>query len=105
LEVRDSNLLNKSFVKNEKKAISHLSVSDNGKFIAMSNDSIFSVISALQDRFDCPIILKDSSLFDKPLDMMLQTDDLLTLKKSIKLYGLNIKETKKSLPFLTVVHK
>jgi len=105
LEVRDSNLLKKSFVKNEKKAISHLSVSDNGKFIAMSNDSIFSVISALQDRFDCPIILKDSSLFDKPLDMMLQTDDLLTLKKSIKLYGLNIKETNKSLPFLTVVHK
>ena len=80
-------------------------MSDNGKFIAMSNNSIFSVISALQDRFGCPIILKDSSLFDKPLDMMLQTDDLLTLKKSMKLYGLNIKETKKPLPFLTVVHK
>ena len=105
IETKDSNLLNKSFVKNEKAALGHLSVSDNGKFIAMSNNSIYSIISALQDRFNCPIILKDSSLFDKPLDMMLQTDDFATLKESMKLYGLNIKETQQYLPFLTIVHE
>lgn len=105
LEVKDSRLLSKCFVKNKKNGLSHLSVSDNGKFIAMSDNYIFSIISALQDRFNCPIILKDSSIFDRPLDMMLQTDDLVTLKKSLGLYGLNIKEIKASLPFLTVVHK
>lgn len=105
IETKDSNLLNKSFVKNEKTALGHLSVSDNGKFIAMSNDSIFSIISALQDRFNCPIILKDSTFFDKPLDMVLQTDDFAMLKESMKLYGLNIKKTQQSLPFLTIVHE
>lgn len=105
LEVTDSNLLSKKLLMNEQKTVGHLSVSDNGKFIAMSNTPMFSIISALQDRFDCPIILKDSSFFDKPLDLMLQTDDFVTLKKSMKLYGLNIKETKQSLPFLTVVYK
>jgi thiol-disulfide isomerase/thioredoxin len=105
IEIKDSNLLNKSFVKNEKTALGHLSVSDNGKFIAMSNNSIFSIISALQDRFNCPIILNDSTVFDKPLDMMLQTNDFATLKESMKLYGLNIKETQQSLPFLRIVHE
>ncbi|HEU5052808.1 MAG TPA: hypothetical protein VFT78_06835, partial [Hanamia sp.] len=105
LEVVDSNLLKKSIAKEEKEAIGHLSVSDNGKFIAMSNYSIFGIVSALQNRFGCPIILKDDHVFNEPLDMMLQTDDFPALKKSLKLYGLNIKEAKQPLPFLMVVHK
>lgn len=105
LEVSDSNLLNKNFVKTGGHEVGHLSVSDDGKFISMSNSSMFSIISALQDRFDCPIVLKDSSVFDKSLDMMLQTDNFMTLKQSMKMYGISIKEIKQSLPFVTIVHK
>ena len=105
LELLDSNLLNKNFLKTDEGKVSHLSVSDDGKFISMSNSSMLNIISALQDRFNCPIILKDSSVFDKPLDMMLQTDNFMTLKKSMKLYGINIREIKQSLPFVMVGHK
>ena len=104
LEVVDSNLLNKHFVKNEQGGITHLSESRDGKFISMNYSPISSIISSLQKRFDRPIILKDPSILDQSLDMMLQTEDLETLKKSLRVYGINIKKKKQSLPFVKVLY-
>lgn len=104
VEVLNSNILNINFLK-PGAGQSDLSVSDDGKFISMSNSSMSSMVSALQDRFGYPIVFKDSSILDKRLDMMLQTDNFKTLKKSLQIYGLSIKEIKEALPFVTVVHK
>jgi thiol-disulfide isomerase/thioredoxin len=104
LEVSDSKLLNQNIAKN-KTGLSHVSVSDDGRYIAMSNSSLQRIIAALQDRFGCPIIIKDSSVFEKRLDIMLQTDNFTTLKKSLKIYGISIREVKQVLPFVKVIHK
>jgi thiol-disulfide isomerase/thioredoxin len=105
LQVVDSNLFSKNFQKYERGAYSHISTSDKKDFISMSNFPISTMISALQDRFGCPVILKGDGVFNQPLDMMLQTDDLATLRKSLKVYGLSVEEAKQSLPFLKIVYK
>lgn len=105
LEVVDSNLLNRFFQKTSIERLSHLSVSSDGKFISMSNSPFSAMLNALQERFGCSIIIKNFTNMNKTLDMMLETDNILSLKKSIKIYGLNIKEVKQVLPFFTFTYK
>lgn len=104
LEVADTTLLSQSLSKNEN-AIGHLSVSDDGSYISMSNWSLYGIIPALQDRFGCPVIMNDIAVYNKRMDMMLQTEDFITLKNSLKIYGITIKEVKQTLPFVMVMHK
>lgn len=104
LEVTDSTLLNQSIAKNEK-GNSHLSISDDGSYIATSDWSLSGIRSSLQDRFGCPVIIKDLTIDNIQVDMMLRTDDLIALKKSLKVYGITIKEVKQMLPFVLVIHK
>jgi len=105
LEVDDSSLLNVSPIRAGSAQESHLSASDDGKFISMGNFPLADVIPALEDRFNCPVILKNSSSFDKPVDMVLETGNFIDLKRSLNIYGITAKKIKKPVVFYTFVRK
>lgn len=105
LEVDDASLLNVSHQQAGSTQESHLSSSEDGRFISMGNFALPYIISALEERFNCPVILKNASSFDKPVDMILETGDFIDLKRSLEIYGITAKKIKQPVVFYTFVRR
>jgi thiol-disulfide isomerase/thioredoxin len=106
IEVIDSGLFSKSKVENQRNNDNrHLSVSDNEDFMAIGNSFFTDMMPSLQSRFDCLIILKDPSSFKDKLDIVLQTESFESFQKSLRFYGLDVKQQMQILPYITIRHK
>lgn len=106
IEIIDSSLFRKSKVDNQMNDDNrHSSVSDNKDFMAIGNSFFTDLMPSLQSRFDCPIVLKEPSLFNDKLDMVLETENFESFQKSLKVYGLGVKQQMQILPYIKISYK
>lgn len=106
IEIIDSILFKKSKVENQLNGDTrHSSISDDADFMAIGNSFIADIMPSLSNKFGCPIILKEPSLFNDKMDMVLLTKDFESFQKSLKGYGLGVKQQMQSLPYVKILYR
>ncbi|MET4082308.1 hypothetical protein ABIB40_002266 [Pedobacter sp. UYP30] len=96
LEVADRALLTKVLSDSKKNEVSHSSSSES--YAAIGNGFFRALENEISQKFKIVVVLKPDSIFDKPMDLTIRTDNIQNVIVSLKDYGIKTTTIKKPFP-------
>lgn len=88
MEVKDSSKLYVD-VPRQPEDVSHISTGEGG-IIVLKNNTLPALVSALQDRFDCNMTVRNIDQFGRKMNMTVKSGDFTQLKASMEAYGVEV---------------